>query len=183
MSTSRRTFIAAAATPAVAAVPNAGASARRELPIPKLVHHVFFWLKNPSRRKTWRACSQVCARSRRSRRCAARISACRPAPRNATSWTTATARRKSCSSTTPPVRRSTRITPSTRNSSPTVPICGNEWSFTTRLGLTRDGGALSSMSRCTLLERIRDEKGALQEARAMQLVQRFGVEIGEFLAD
>src|SRR5688572_28089502 len=43
MSTSRRTFIAAAAT---IAVTNAGASASMTT-YPKLVHHVFFWLKNP----------------------------------------------------------------------------------------------------------------------------------------
>ena len=42
MSTSRRTFLAAAAT--VAAV-NAGASTAVNT-YPKLVHHVFFWLKN-----------------------------------------------------------------------------------------------------------------------------------------
>jgi hypothetical protein len=42
MSTSRRTFIAAAATAAAA---NAGAAALSNYP--KLVHHVFFWLKNP----------------------------------------------------------------------------------------------------------------------------------------
>ncbi len=44
MTTTRRTFIAAAAT--AAAVSNIGAAA----PVnnyPKLVHHVFFWLKNP----------------------------------------------------------------------------------------------------------------------------------------
>jgi len=44
MSTSRRTFIAA--TAAVAVVPNAGASAAVNT-YPKLIHHVFFWLKNP----------------------------------------------------------------------------------------------------------------------------------------
>jgi len=44
MSTSRRTFLAAAAT--VAAV-NAGASTAVNA-YPKLVHHVFFWLKNPT---------------------------------------------------------------------------------------------------------------------------------------
>jgi hypothetical protein len=43
MSTSRRTFIAAAAT---AAATNAGASPAVNN-YPKLVHHVFFWLKNP----------------------------------------------------------------------------------------------------------------------------------------
>jgi len=43
MSTSRRTFIAAAAT---AAITNAGAPAAVTT-YPKLVHHVFFWLKNP----------------------------------------------------------------------------------------------------------------------------------------
>jgi len=44
MSTSRRTFIAA--TAAVAVVPHAGASAAVNT-YPKLIHHVFFWLKNP----------------------------------------------------------------------------------------------------------------------------------------
>ena len=43
MTTSRRTFIAAAAT--AAAVSNAGAAPVSNYP--KLVHHVFFWLKNP----------------------------------------------------------------------------------------------------------------------------------------
>lgn len=43
MSTSRRTFIAAAAT---VAATNAGASTAVN-DYPKLVHHVFFWLKNP----------------------------------------------------------------------------------------------------------------------------------------
>lgn len=43
MSTSRRTFIAAAATVAAA---TAGASAAVNN-YPKLAHHVFFWLKNP----------------------------------------------------------------------------------------------------------------------------------------
>lgn len=42
MSTSRRTFIAAAATVAAA---SSGAS--QVTNYPKLVHHVFFWLKNP----------------------------------------------------------------------------------------------------------------------------------------
>jgi hypothetical protein len=45
MSTSRRTFIAAAATATVAAT-HAGATAIVNT-YPKLVHHVFFWLKNP----------------------------------------------------------------------------------------------------------------------------------------
>ena len=44
MSTSRRTFITA--TAAVAVVSNAGASAAVNT-YPKLIHHVFFWLKNP----------------------------------------------------------------------------------------------------------------------------------------
>ena len=43
MSQSRRTFIVAAAT---LAATNAGASATVNV-YPKLVHHVFFWLKNP----------------------------------------------------------------------------------------------------------------------------------------
>jgi len=43
MSTSRRTFIAAAATVAAA---TSGASAAVNT-YPKLAHHVFFWLKNP----------------------------------------------------------------------------------------------------------------------------------------
>ena len=47
MSTSRRTFIAAAATVAAA---NAGASTTVNN-YPKLVHHVFFWLKNPDSRE------------------------------------------------------------------------------------------------------------------------------------
>ncbi len=44
MSSSRRTFIVAAAT---LAATNAGASAAVNV-YPKLVHHVFFWLKNPA---------------------------------------------------------------------------------------------------------------------------------------
>ena len=44
MTTTRRTFIAAAAT--AAAVSNAGAATAVNN-YPKLVHHVFFWLKNP----------------------------------------------------------------------------------------------------------------------------------------
>ena len=44
MSTTRRTFLAAAATAATAS--NAGA-ATAVTSYPKLVHHVFFWLKNP----------------------------------------------------------------------------------------------------------------------------------------
>jgi hypothetical protein len=44
MSTSRRTFIAA--TAAVAVVSQAGASEPVNT-YPKLIHHVFFWLKNP----------------------------------------------------------------------------------------------------------------------------------------
>jgi hypothetical protein len=43
MNTSRRTFIAAGATAAAA---SAGAAASVNT-YPKLVHHVFFWLKNP----------------------------------------------------------------------------------------------------------------------------------------
>ena len=43
MSSSRRTFIVAAAT---LAATNAGVSAAVNV-YPKLVHHVFFWLKNP----------------------------------------------------------------------------------------------------------------------------------------
>jgi hypothetical protein len=43
VSSSRRTFIAAAAT---LAATDAGASAAVNV-YPKLVHHVFFWLKNP----------------------------------------------------------------------------------------------------------------------------------------
>ena len=43
MSSSRRTFIAAAAT---SAATDAGAAAPVNV-YPKLVHHVFFWLKNP----------------------------------------------------------------------------------------------------------------------------------------
>ena len=44
MNTTRRTFMAAAAT---VAATNAGASPAVNA-IPNLVHHVFFWLKNPS---------------------------------------------------------------------------------------------------------------------------------------
>ncbi|MEJ0086826.1 MAG: Dabb family protein [Pseudomonadota bacterium] len=44
MSTSRRTFISA--TAAVAVASKAGASAAVTT-YPKLIHHVFFWLKNP----------------------------------------------------------------------------------------------------------------------------------------
>ena len=44
MNTTRRTFLAAAATAAAAS--NAGATTAVTT-YPKLVHHVFFWLKNP----------------------------------------------------------------------------------------------------------------------------------------
>ncbi|HTU65937.1 MAG TPA: Dabb family protein [Steroidobacteraceae bacterium] len=50
MSTSRRTFIAAAATGALvntSIISSAGAAAVTTN-LPKLVHHVFFWLKNPA---------------------------------------------------------------------------------------------------------------------------------------
>jgi hypothetical protein len=47
MSTSRRTFLAAATS---AAAVNAGASAIVNT-FPKLVHHVFFWLKDPGSRE------------------------------------------------------------------------------------------------------------------------------------
>ncbi len=43
MNTTRRTFLAAATTAAAAS--NAGATTA--VSYPKLVHHVFFWLKNP----------------------------------------------------------------------------------------------------------------------------------------
>jgi hypothetical protein len=50
MSTSRRTFIAAtAAAAATMAATGAGATAVNNYP--KLVHHVFFWLKNPQSRE------------------------------------------------------------------------------------------------------------------------------------
>ena len=45
MTSSRRTFIAAAAAAGTAGAANAGAAAVSNYP--KLVHHVFFWLKNP----------------------------------------------------------------------------------------------------------------------------------------
>ena len=47
MSTSRRTFLAAAA---IVAATNAGATAPVNT-YPKLAHHVFFWLKNPGSRE------------------------------------------------------------------------------------------------------------------------------------
>ena len=46
MNTTRRTFLAAAATVTAAGTANAGASSAVSN-YPKLVHHVFFWLKNP----------------------------------------------------------------------------------------------------------------------------------------
>lgn len=45
MSTTRRTFIAAAATATAVAATSSGATTVSNPP--KLVHHVFFWLKNP----------------------------------------------------------------------------------------------------------------------------------------
>ena len=45
--TTRRTFLATAATLGAAAAVSA-ASMNPTPPIPKLVHHVFFWLKNPN---------------------------------------------------------------------------------------------------------------------------------------
>lgn len=46
MNTTRRTFLAAAATVSAAGAATAGAKAAVSN-YPKLVHHVFFWLKNP----------------------------------------------------------------------------------------------------------------------------------------
>jgi hypothetical protein len=46
MNTTRRTFLAAAATVSAGGAANAGAPAAVSN-YPKLVHHVFFWLKNP----------------------------------------------------------------------------------------------------------------------------------------
>ena len=49
MSTSRRSFIAAATTSAiVSSFPNQAGAAAAVNTYPKLVHHVFFWLKNPA---------------------------------------------------------------------------------------------------------------------------------------
>ena len=48
MSTSRRTFIAAATTAAIATTLSTEAGAATVTNYPKLVHHVFFWLKNPA---------------------------------------------------------------------------------------------------------------------------------------
>ena len=50
MSTSRRTFIAAAAATAalVDSLSNQAGAAAAVNTYPKLVHHVFFWLKNPA---------------------------------------------------------------------------------------------------------------------------------------
>ena len=47
MSTSRRTFIAAATTAAIVNALSTEAGAAAVTNYPKLVHHVFFWLKNP----------------------------------------------------------------------------------------------------------------------------------------
>jgi hypothetical protein len=47
MSTSRRTFIAAAASIAAAQTATSAGESPAVNNIPKLVHHVFFWLKNP----------------------------------------------------------------------------------------------------------------------------------------
>jgi hypothetical protein len=46
MNTTRRTFLSAAATMAAAGTASAGASTNVST-YPKLVHHVFFWLKRP----------------------------------------------------------------------------------------------------------------------------------------
>jgi hypothetical protein len=49
MSTSRRMFIAAASTSAiVSTLPNQAGATAAVNTYPKLVHHVFFWLKNPA---------------------------------------------------------------------------------------------------------------------------------------
>jgi hypothetical protein len=50
MSTSRRTFIAAATATAIATqtLPTQAGAAAAVNTYPKLAHHVFFWLKNPS---------------------------------------------------------------------------------------------------------------------------------------
>jgi hypothetical protein len=47
MSASRRTFIAAAASIAVTQTATSAGASPAVNNIPKLVHHVFFWLKNP----------------------------------------------------------------------------------------------------------------------------------------
>lgn len=47
MSTSRRTFIAATAVAAAGGNAGAAVAAVKTNTYPKLVHHVFFWLKNP----------------------------------------------------------------------------------------------------------------------------------------
>jgi hypothetical protein len=106
MSTTRRTFIAAAAT---VAATNAGASLTVNN-IPKLVHHVFFWLKNP-------ASKEDLARLLKGLRTLAAIETVRgahfgvpPAPRSVTWWITVIARQSCSSSTTLPGRRPIRIT-------------------------------------------------------------------------
>ena len=48
MSTSRRTFIAAATTAAIVNSLSTEAGAAAVTNYPKLAHHVFFWLKNPA---------------------------------------------------------------------------------------------------------------------------------------
>jgi hypothetical protein len=48
MSTTRRTFIAAATTVAIVNTLSTEAGAAPVTNYPKLVHHVFFWLKNPA---------------------------------------------------------------------------------------------------------------------------------------
>jgi Stress responsive A/B Barrel Domain len=48
MSTSRRTFIAAATTAAIATTLSNEAGAAAVTNYPKLAHHVFFWLRNPA---------------------------------------------------------------------------------------------------------------------------------------
>ena len=49
MNSSRRTFLAATTATAIAgALPNQAGAAAAVNTYPKLVHHVFFWLKNPA---------------------------------------------------------------------------------------------------------------------------------------
>ena len=87
----------------------------------QLVHHVFFWLKNPQSKKIWRGCSRTAhARKNRDR---APCTSCPRALKNATSSTTASAPRKSCSSTTRPDRR-LQDHPSTRNRCRLLPSVG-----------------------------------------------------------
>jgi len=140
MSSSRRTFIVAAAT---LAATNAGASAAVNV-YPKLVHHVFFWLKN-------RESKEDLARLLEGLRTLAKIETVRGAHFGVPASTEKRDVVDNSYSASEMLffddlagQKTYRTTRSTRNSSKIVPTCGNAWWFTTRSLPDSGGGGLSS---------------------------------------